>query len=331
VALLAGTPDSACAQTDTALAHPTDPVLIAAVKAEGAVSFYGSSSVLALKSDADKFQATYGIPVTYTALTSGPLTARVDQEIAAGTMQPDVIISADYAAMDKWAAAGLFAKLPDVDYPKRSPYNALVQIVYQALFFNTAAVSGADVPKTWNDVLNPRFRGKIVLGSPRIAPGYSTLYYALWKDPRYGRPFFEKLAAAGARVVQSTVLVAQSVASGEAVLGFTGLPYDVVNLKRQAPDAPIDYRYLDIITAAPSLISINARAKHPKAAELFARWMMSPAGQVAHNGDGRASSVLGDLPGTLKSADVKKVLNIDTTEVAKGYKDLIAMFDAVFK
>ena len=43
------------------------------------------------------------------------------------------------------------------------------------------------------------------------------------------------------------------------------------------------------------LTAINAKAAHPNAAKLFASCMMSSAGQVAHNGEGRASSVLGDV------------------------------------
>src|SRR5262245_23103924 len=96
----------AVAWSQQALAQPTDQTLIAAAKAEGAMSMYGSSSVLAIKSDAEGFQKAYGIPVTYTQITSGPLTARVDQEIKAGAMAVDVVISADRTALDRWVAAG---------------------------------------------------------------------------------------------------------------------------------------------------------------------------------------------------------------------------------
>jgi len=110
--------------TEQSLVAPTDKGLIAAAKADGALTTYGTSSILAIKSDAEGFQKGYGIPVTYTQITSAPLTARVEQEIKAGAIAVDVIMSADRAAMDRWAAAGQFAKLPAIDYPGRTEYLA---------------------------------------------------------------------------------------------------------------------------------------------------------------------------------------------------------------
>jgi iron(III) transport system substrate-binding protein len=315
---------------EQSLVQPNDQQLIAAAKADGALTTYGTSSILAIKSDADGFQKAYGIPVTYTQITSAPLTARVEQEIKAGAIAVDVITTADRAALDRWVAAGQFAKLPAFDYPGRTDYLAQVQGVYQALFYNTAAVNGSAVPKAWSDVLDPRFAGKIVLGSPRIAPGFSQLYYALLKNPSYGEAFFEKLAAQKPRVVQTPVLVAQSVASGEAALGFTGLPYEAANITNANPSAPIAYTYLDIVTVAPTFIAINAKAQHPNAAKLFALWMMSPAGQVAHNGNGRASSVLGNLPGTLTAPDMTKIDSTTAEMVVADYQRLTSLFDRLF-
>lgn len=335
-AVLAGTlllPAGALAADAAKLAMPTDAKLITAAKAEGKVSLYGSPSVVALKSDADAFVAAYGIPATFTQMTSGPLTARVDQEIRAGRINADVIITADHYAFYKWIADGQIAKLPpDIKIPDRTEYIAQVQAVYQGVFFNKTQVQRADVPKTWNDLLNPKFQGKIVIGSPRISPAYSELYYALWKDPKYGEAFLQKLAAQRPRMVQSPPLVAQLVASGEAMIGFTGLPYEAVNILTPNPTAPIDYAYLDIITLAPSFIGINAKAQNPNAAHLFVAYMLSPAGQVTHNGGGRASSLLGNLPGTLAAPDRRLVRTEITAEkVSPEYPALIALFDKLFR
>lgn len=318
---------------DAKLAQPTDAKLIAAAKAEGKLSFYGSSSVAALKSDAEAFQAAYGIQTTYQQIVSGPLTARVDQEIRSGRILADVIITADRYAFYRWIADGQIAQLPaDIKFPDRTDHIAQVQAVYQGLFFNKNLVQGADIPKTWNDLLNPKFQGKIALGSPRISPAYSELYYALWKDPKYGEAFLQKLAAQKPRMVQSPPLVAQLVNSGEALVGFTALPYEAVNILTPNPTAPIDYTYLDIITLAPSFIGINAKAQNPNAARLFAAYMLSPAGQVAHNGGGRASSLLGNLPGTLAAPDRKRVRTEITAEkVSPEYQALIALFDKLYR
>lgn len=309
-----------------------DAKLLAAAKAEGKVVFYGSSSVTALRSDAEGFQKAFGIPVQMTQLTSGPLTARVDQEIRAGRMQPDVLVAADRYSLYRWIAAGQLGTLPDLPFPGRNDHLAQVQAVYHALFYNPGLVAAAEVPHTWTDLLQPRFSGKIVLGSPRISPAYSELYYALWKDPKYGPAFFEKLAAQKPRVVQAPAMVAQLVAAGEASLGFTGLPYDAVNLKAASPEATIGYTYLDVVTLAPSFLAVNAKAEHPNAAKLFAAWMMSPAGQQAHNGSGRASSLLPGVPGALAAPAGKAVREDVTAEkVSTDYQALIALFDRLYR
>lgn len=309
-----------------------DPKLVAAAKAEGKVSLYGTSSVVALKSDAEGFEKTFGIPVTVTQLTSAPLTARVDQEIRAGRINADVVATADRYALYKWIADQQIAKLPPNRMPERTDYLAHVQTVYQGVFYNSASVTGADVPKTWNDLLNPKFAGKMVLGSPRISPAYSELYYALWKDPKYGVPFFEKLAAQKPRVVQNNPLVAQLVASGEAVVGFCGLPFDAINVKAANKAAPIEYAYLDVVTMAPTFLAINAKASNPNAAKLLASWLLSPEGQIAHNGSNRASSMLGNLPGTLVPPPRDKVrFEITAEKVSAEYQNLIALFDRLYR
>jgi len=331
--LLAGVGGRAVAQAGApAGARGIDPKLIAAARKEGKVSLYGTSSVVALRSDAEAFEKAFGIPVTVTQLTSAPLTARVDQEIRAGRINADVVLTADRYALYKWIADQQIAKLPPVKYPERTDYLAHAQVVYQGVFYNTASVPKAEAPRTWNDVLNPKYAGKMVLGSPRISPAYSELYYALWKDPKYGVPFFEKLAALKPRVVQTNPLVAQLVASGEAAIGFCGLPFDAINIKAANSAAPIEYAYLDIVTMAPTFMAINAKATNPSAARLFATWLMSPEGQIAHNGSGRASSMLGPLPGTLQAPNPSLVrLDVTAEKVSVEYQALIGLFDRLYR
>ena len=327
-------PGAALAQAAAAkpLDYPKDQKLIAAAKADGSLTIYGAPSVAALKADADAFQQLYGVPVTFTQLTAGPMTARIDQEIKAGRINADVIITADRPSLYRWIADGQMAKLPDAKFPQQTEYMAPIQSIYQALLVNTSAIAKQDIPRTWGDLINPKYTGKIILGSPRIGTAYSLLYLALLKDPKYGEAYFEKLAAQKARVVQNNPLVAQLTAAGEAVFGFTGIPYDATNVVKANPSAPITYVYLDIVTAAYTYITINAKAQRPNASKLFAAWLMSPAGQVTHNGDNRASSLLGNLPGTLSAPDKKNVRQDITIEKSSmEYQATIGTFERIFK
>ncbi len=315
-----------------ALDRPTDTKLIAAAKADGSLAVYSASSAAALQADAQAFQKAYGIQVTFTQMTSGPMGARIDQELRSGRINADLIISADTSNLYRWAADQAFAKLPEVKFPDRADFLAPIQSIYQSIFYNTSLVPAANVPKTWNDVLDPRFTGKIVLGSPRIGTAYFLQYWALWKDPQYGEEFFRKLAAQRPRVVQTPALVAQLVASGEGAIGFNGIPYDAANLRRLNPGAPINYTYLNPVTTARTYVAINAKANKPNAARLFAAWLMSPEGQAIHNGEGRASSLLGNLPGTLSAPDPSRVrFDITVNKAINDYQTIIQMFDRLYK
>lgn len=322
----AATPTRAPAASDIA-----DAALISAAKAEGSIVLYATPSQLALQADAEGFQKKYGITVNYIRLVAGPLTQRVDTEVKAGRVQADAIMTADTVALDRWSKENVLKKLPEIKYPKTTDYYAPVQIIGQGLVYNTRLVSKADLPKTWSDVLDAKWSGKIAIGNPRIGPGYMTLYYALQADAKYGKGFFTKLAQLKPRVVESDVLVAQSVASGEASMGFTAFPYLAANIKKDSPAAPIDFAYLDIATVLPTNIALVTQAPHANAADLFVRWMMSSEGQKAHNGDGRASSPLGDLEGTLPMPPQDKSRVIPAQDVAKEQRNIIAMFDEMFK
>ena len=74
-----------------------------------------------------------------------------------------------------------------------------------------------------------------------------------------------------------------------------------------------------------------ATLARPTDPALIAAWMMSPSGQATHNGEGRASSVLGNLPGTLTAPEISSVrVDVTTEKVAGEYRALIDMFDRLF-
>jgi iron(III) transport system substrate-binding protein len=309
-----------------------DASLIAAAKREGSVVFYGTSSLDALKADADGFEKAYGIKVTYVRITSAPLTARVDTEAAAGRIRADVIMTADQAALNRWSDKGLMAKLPLGLAPKTTDYYAPIQISSHALGYNTEAVKKQDVPNTWEQVLNSRWAGRMVIASPRISPAFSSIYYSLLHDPKYGTAYFERLAKLKPRVVETDVLVVQALTSGDAAIAFPTSIYNVSNAKATNPSVPIDYKYMDIASRVYTWESVVAQAEHPNAAALFAKWMMSPAGQTAHNGQNRGTSALGALPGTLPGPPDSKVPAGQTVlDVSKEYSSIIEMFDRLYK
>ena len=273
--------------------------LITAAQQEGSIVLYGSSPDPQLKAAADGFKARYGIAVNYTRFSSGPMNDRVNTELKAGGLRGDVVIHADPNSLETWSSAGVFSKLPMVSgFPIDNPYHTAIKIDTQGVMFNTQLVKDSDL-QTWKDLLKPQFKGVIGLVGPKGSFGIAIGYYALMQDPSYGQAFFNEFASQKPTLTNMTPeAIAPLVASGEYPLSVMALESTVPNLKSTSPDAPVAFKYLDVSGVVPTEISINAKAAHPRASELFARWMMSREGQIAFNGDNRSSSPLGPLPGT---------------------------------
>lgn len=305
--------------------------LVNAAKCEGSVLIYGSPNEAALKADVAAFTKKYGIKASYLRLNAGPLTTRVDQEAKGGKVQADVVITADEASIKKWSSDGTLAKL---DTPRKLRFtdaSGTIQQLGQGLYYNADKVAKADVPKTWGDLLDPRWKDQIVMGSPRVSPSYAELYLGILKDPKYGEGWFEKMAGQEPRIVDTDPQVPQSVNSGEAQLGMIGLPQNVASMKATDPNSALAFTYLDVITVSRSDVGVLAKAPHAAAGRLFARWLMSKQGQTVHNGDHRSASPLGPTDGALPMPAASKLSPLTSIDVSGQYQQIIDMFDRLFK
>jgi iron(III) transport system substrate-binding protein len=311
---------------------PTNTAALeAAAKCEGSVFLYGTPNENALKADAAAFTQEYGIKANYLRLNAAPMTTRIDQEVKAGKTSADVVLTADEAAAKKWSADGTLTKLASPAALIYTDSSATVQQLGQGLYYNSKAVTGAAVPKTFADLLKPQFKGKIMMGSPRVSPSYAELYLGILKDPKYGMSWFQKMAAQQPRIVDTDPQVPQAVTSGEADLGLVGLPQNAASAKKADPNTPLAFTYLDVITVSRSDVGVLAKAPHPNAALLFANWLMSSEGQAVHNGDNRSASPLGDMPGTLTMPAKDTLSPLTSVDVSAQYNDIIAMFDKLYK
>lgn len=305
--------------------------LIAAAQEEGSLTLYGAPSQEALQADATAFQEQYGVSVEIVQIVAGPLTVRADQEFQSGQAMADVLMTTDTVAMDRWYEEGYLTDLPDVDYPPASePNYAPIQSIGQGILYNSDEVSEADLPQTWGDLLGSEWSGRIVVGSPRIGPGYIGVYHALLQDEQYGEAYFEELSGQEPRVLESPALLAQSIVSGDAAIGFTAFEYLASNIKRDSPDAPVEFQYLDIAPIVQTNVALVADGPNPAAAELFVRWMMSEDGQPVHNGEFRATSPLGEYETTLTSVPEDKAVQYPPEEVVAQHDAIIALFDRLY-
>jgi iron(III) transport system substrate-binding protein len=281
--------------------------LIKAVRAEnGELTMYVGYTENVARRVTAAFNAKYGLKAQFIRMDAGPLAARYSGEAQSGNIGADLVITAGGA--DRLAETGVKSGwfepigesgIPVIlsgEYPAR--YNrgrsAIVQITPWILAYNTEKVKGADVPKDWADLANPKWRGQVIVSDPGISDSYAE-FWSLILD-KYGEGFFEKLRP-NLRRVLAPVPAAQGLGAGEAAFNPPVVSGLTNGLKERG--APVETVMPDVTTGVLLQIMLTARAKakNPAAARLFANYVLSPEG----------SKVVADDPGQFSLYDSGKL------------------------
>ena len=145
----------------------------------------------------------------------------------------------------------------------------------RVLGYNSRQVKAEDLPQTWEDLLAPRWKGK-VLFDPSSLPEIMTLH-ARWGKAKT-LDYLDRLGASGAlQLRDGRTTISQMLAAGEAPLGVTVYPYDVEGLKSKG--APIDWALLDPTPGLLQPVSLARNAPHPYSAALLYDFLLSKDGQ----------------------------------------------------
>jgi len=141
--------------------------------------------------------------------------------------------------------------------------------------YNTKAVKKEELPKSWEDLLDPKWKGKLGIGS-----GNSDWLAACFGDlgeARGTRLFKDIVAKNGISVRKGHTLLAQLVVSGEVPLALTVYNYKAEQFKGKG--APIDWFSIGTAIARPNGVGVARRAPHPHAAVLFYDFEISEEGR----------------------------------------------------
>jgi iron(III) transport system substrate-binding protein len=144
--------------------------------------------------------------------------------------------------------------------------------------YNTNAVKKADLPKKWEDLLDPKWKGK--LGIEAKDDDWFASVVQLLGGEEKGLAFFRKLSDTnGISVRKGHTLLNNMVVSGEVPLALTVYNYMPAQAKEKG--APIDWFVIEPAIARSNAVGIAAKAKHPNAALLFYEYLLGPDGQKA--------------------------------------------------
>lgn len=251
-----------------------------AAKKEGELTWY---TVPQTSEVAEKMGRTFtarypGVKVNVVRTTAQVAFQRLNQDLKAGTANCDVFTSTDLAHYVDLKGRNLLAKYLPAAVAKQDKrvqnldadaYFHASSCFMMGLVYNTKKVSAADAPKSWNDLVDPKWNGPVV-----AHPAYSGAAGAWCIEMRklYGDAWFKKLAANKAHVGRSTIDAVTSVISGEATLSAGPMSLAARSAARGNPVATLAPREGPVLILAPSGIMANTR--RPNASRLFMEWML---------------------------------------------------------
>lgn len=186
------------------------------------------------------------------------------------------------------------------------------------LVYNTEALSESDLPETWEELVDERWAGTVVV-DPRGNPLQSLAL--VWGEDEaidYVRRLKEVVQPV---VVEGGTAGMLTVASGENLLTTNGRSAET--LEQQAQGSPLEIHYLDVIPTSDFYQVVVQGAPHPNAAACWVGWITGPEGSAAqleyafkHNDD--------VPPGAPEGAEIAAITTQEEVEVATGAASAIS-------
>jgi iron(III) transport system substrate-binding protein len=278
-ALTLGTMFAAPARAAAPPAEAITPQLIEAARSEGKVVLYSSMDLPVGEKLGKAFEAHYpGIAVQIERSGSERLFQRIAQEFGSNIRAADVINTSDASHIISWKRNGWLAPFISDDMAQhflpeyRDPdgMSATSRIYLSSIAYNTNLVKGEDAPKSYADLLDPKWAGKMVKGHPAYS---GTIMTATFQQIReLGWDYFEKLSKQRVMQVQSSTDPPKKLSLGERAVMADGNEYGVVLLKEAGqPVEPVYPSEGTPTISGPT--AIFAGAPHPNAAKLFQAWL----------------------------------------------------------
>jgi iron(III) transport system substrate-binding protein len=255
--------------------------LIDGAKREGSLSLYTSAQADDLGPVVTAFEKKYGLPVSLWRSGSEGVLHRVVQEARGNRFTMDVIETngPELESMHREQILQLVKSpmhadlIPSAIRPHGEWVGTRLNVFVQA--YNTNLVKKEDLPKTWEDLRDPKWKGK--LGIEQEDADWLAGLFSDLGEANGRRLFTDIVAQNGIVVRKGHTLLTQLVVSGEVPLALTIYNYKAEQLKRQG--APIDWFVIGKAVARPNGVGVARKAPHPHAAVLFYDFALSEEGQ----------------------------------------------------
>jgi iron(III) transport system substrate-binding protein len=320
-------------------AEAITPALIEAAKKEGKVVFYTAMDLQFAERLGKSFETKFpGIAVRVERSGAERVFQRIGQEYGSNIHAVDVVNTADQAHVIIWKRNGWLAQyLPedvvkyyDKKYYDPEGFDLVTRVLVSPFGINTNLVKMEDAPKSFADLLDSKWSGKMVKAHPAYSGTIMNATFEIARDLGWG--YFEKLAKQNILQVQSATDTPKRIVLGERAVMIDGAGYLVIRDKEAGK--PVDVVYPaegTPVATSPSVLMKGA--PNPNAAKLFHNWMHSREGQqilidFARQYSPHSQAV--EKPGVRKLADIK-LMKEDPEGVEKSADEVKRRYSEIFK
>ena len=270
-----------------------DQKLVTNAKQAGVVNLYTSMQERDSGPITSAFEKKYGIKVNLWRASPEKIVQRAVIEFKADKHEVDVLemngpelemIYRENLLEQFYSPA--FKDIPPAAFPKHK-YYAPDRINLFVIAYNTKLVKPGDVPNSYEDLLKPKWKGKLAM-EPSDVDWFAAVIKGMGEQQ--GLDYFKKLAAMQVSMRQGHTIIAEIAASGEILIALNAYNHAVEKLKQK--DATVDWKPLEPAFGRVGGIGVARNAPHPHAALLFTEYVISKEGQELIKARGRVPASL---------------------------------------
>ena len=263
--------------------------LIEAAEKEGQVVWYATLNISDSNALLNRFNQKY--PFIKTELLragSEQLLNRILTEDSAGRSAMDLVNLTTINALKRRSLLQAYRSAELAAYPQQfkdaENYWATLYNIYYVIGYNTKMLPLKDLPKNWDDFLDPKWKGKIGMDQEEYEWYAATIQY--WGNQK-ALGFHRALAKQSIHWNRGHTMISQLMAAGEFSLGIV-YAHRVESMKKSG--APIEWvKTADPIFVTLSPVAVAAKAHHPNAAKLLMDFVLSREAQLVLRNANRLS------------------------------------------
>jgi iron(III) transport system substrate-binding protein len=337
-ALALGTVFASSVRAAAPPAEAITPPLIEAARKEGKVVWYTAIDLSVAEKIAGAFKEKFGIEVRVERTGAERVFQRIGQEYASNVHAVDVANSSDASHLLTWKRQGMLLPYVPEDVAKHyRPEHRDADGTYAGfratlspMAYNTKLVKAEEAPVSFKDLLDPKWKGKIVKAHPGYSGTILTATFEMVRD--IGWEFYEQLAKQNIMQVQSATDPPKKLALGERSVMADGTEYNIFLLREAGQ--PVEAIYPT--EGTPFVVGPNGifkAAPNPNAAKLFQNYCFTPEAQQIVIDAGGLRSLHGQVkehPGRKPLADIK-LMKEDAEGAEQQSEEIKARYQKIFR